>query len=76
MNWRMNKLNLLAALVAVLLSPAAHAATEWTDTFFSSGKYLVVVAVLAIIFAAIIVYLVRMELKLGKLEKELKNKQS
>lgn len=76
MNWKMNRLNWMAALTAFLLTPAAHAATEWTDTFFSSGKYLVVVAVLAIIFAAIIVYLIRMELKLGKLEKQLKNKQS
>jgi hypothetical protein len=41
---------------------------------YENGKIYLVVLVLLTIFAGIIIYLVRLELKLNKLEKELKNK--
>lgn len=40
-----------------------------TDSlFFRSGKYYVVIGVLGIIFLGIIIYLIRLDMKLGKLE--------
>lgn len=43
------------------------------ETFRSSGKINVVVAVLAIIFAGITYFLVRQERRINKLEKEVEN---
>lgn len=43
------------------------------DTFFRDGKYYVAVLILAIIFAAIITYLVILDRKVSRLEKELKD---
>ena len=46
----------------------------WTDTYFRDGKSRVVAAILGIIFAGIILYLVRLDRKISTIEKELKNK--
>lgn len=43
---------------------------EMADTFRSSGKIFVVVAVAGIVLAGLIVYLVLIDRKVGKLEKE------
>ena len=43
------------------------------DTFYRNGKYYVVVLILTIIFIAIITYLVSLDRKISKIEKELKN---
>jgi uncharacterized membrane protein YcjF (UPF0283 family) len=43
---------------------------EMADTMRSNGKIYVVVAVILTIFAGIILYLIRLERKLSKLEKE------
>lgn len=44
---------------------------EMADTFRSNGKIYVVVAVILTIFAGIIIYLIRLDKKISKLEKEL-----
>ena len=43
---------------------------EMADTMRSNGKIYVVVAVIVTIFAGIIIYLVRLDRKITKLEKE------
>ena len=47
---------------------------EMADALRQSGKIYVVVGVLSIIFIGIVVYLISIDRKLSKLEKELKNK--
>ena len=42
--------------------------------FYSEGKIYVVISVLAIIFSGIIFYLVKTEMKIKKIEAEIKNK--
>ncbi|QHV96835.1 CcmD family protein [Spirosoma endbachense] len=47
---------------------------EMADKLRADGKIWVVVAVIAAVFAGIIIYLIRLDLQLGKLEKEVKEK--
>lgn len=49
---------------------AAQAQTEMADTMRANGKIYVVVVVLATIFAGIFAYLVYIDRKISKLEKE------
>ncbi len=61
------------SIILLLLSLSAMAqenAPEMADKFRTDGKIYVVVLVLATIFAGIIAYLVRLERKISKLEKE------
>jgi CcmD family protein len=51
----------------------AGAQTEMADTMRSNGKIYVVVIVLATIFAGIFAYLVSLDRKISKLEKENKS---
>ena len=44
---------------------------EMADTFRSNGKIYVVVAVILTIFAGIIIYLIRLDKKISRLEKEI-----
>lgn len=46
---------------------------EMADRLRADGKIWVVVAVIAAIFAGIILYLVRLDSQIGKLEKEIKS---
>jgi len=55
-----------------IAQPAWAQSVEMADTMRANGKIYVVVAVLAIIFAGIVVYLVGLDRKLRKLEKEIK----
>ena len=58
----------------LLLSSASFAQqkeVEMADVMRSNGKIYVVVAVILTIFAGIIIYLIRLDRKLTKLEKEL-----
>lgn len=62
-------------LLFVLFSLASfaqgpNAPVEMADAFRSNGKIFVVVAVMLTIFAGIILYLVRLDRKLSKIEKE------
>ena len=47
---------------------------EMADRLRADGKIWVVVAVIAAVFAGIILYLIRLDRQIGKLEKEIKSK--
>lgn len=49
---------------------------EMADQLRADGKIWVVVAVIALVFAGIIAYLVRLDRQLSKLEKEVKEKKT
>lgn len=74
----MKRFLLSIILLLLMVFPAFSqemAANEESNIFWQSGKIYVVIAVIAIIFAGIIVYLISIDRKVGKMEKELKNKQ-
>lgn len=60
---------LISALLLHLFVLAQNNKVEMADTFRSNGKIFVVVAVIITIFAGIIFYLIRLDRKLTKLEK-------
>ncbi|MBX2907645.1 MAG: CcmD family protein [Taibaiella sp.] len=63
--------NALFTLVLVLATAASSfAQTEMADTMRSNGKIYVVVVVLATIFAGIFAYLVYLDRKMTRIEKE------
>ena len=49
---------------------------EMADRLRADGKIWVVVVVIAAVFAGIVVYLVRLDRQIGKLEKEMKEKKT
>lgn len=59
---------LLSTLASFAQQPSSS--VEMADTFRSNGKIYVVVAVMLTIFAGIFLYLVRLDRKVSKLEKE------
>lgn len=61
---------LLLALCGLAQDTPAAQAVEMADTMRSNGKIYVVVAVLSAIFVGIVVYLVMLDRKISKLEKE------
>jgi uncharacterized transporter YbjL len=61
---------LFSLLFFVLFAGAQEAGAEMADTMRSNGKIYVVVAVILTIFAGIILYLVRLDRKITKLEKQ------
>ncbi|MBI1344066.1 MAG: CcmD family protein [Terrimonas sp.] len=68
------KKNLLALVTGLLLSLSIFAQNnpeqvEMADTMRSNGKIYVVIAVILTILAGLILYVVRIDRKLGKLEK-------
>jgi CcmD family protein len=71
--------NLLVLLAVLLFHTGVFAQTadtnppvEMADGLYQSGKIYVVITAIALIFVGIIVYLVLLDRKIGKLEKELK----
>ena len=65
---------LLSTIFLLLITASiASAETEMADTMRSNGKIYVVVVVLATIFAGIFTYLVILDRKISKLEKEKNN---
>ncbi len=56
--------------IFMLMSLSALAQSPMDDLFYSSGKIYVVIAVLLIIFSGIVLYLIRLDRKISKLEKE------
>lgn len=64
-------LTTLALLLAII--PAALAEPEMADQMRADGKIYVVVVVLATIFAGIFTYLIYLDRKITRLEKENKN---
>jgi len=66
--------SILATILVLLLSVVtSQAQTEMADTMRSNGKIYVVVVVLATIFAGIFTYLVVLDRKIGRMEKENRN---
>jgi len=63
---------LLAALfqLSILTLFAQDSSAEMADTFRSNGKIYVVVAVMLTILAGIIIYLIRLDRKISRLEKK------
>jgi CcmD family protein len=64
---------LLLGGAALAQAPAA-AEPEMADALRASGKIYVVVLVLVIIVTGLLVYLVRLDGKVGRLEKEVENR--
>ena len=57
-------------LVSLLALAQERPGVEMADTMRSNGKIYVVVAVIITIFAGIILYLIRLDRKVSRLEKE------
>lgn len=71
----LNFKKILTLLLLVLWNPLnSYCQNSNTNLFESSGKIMVVIAVIAIIFIGIVVFLFSMERRLNKLEKEIINK--
>lgn len=66
----MIKAALTTFFIMLMAVSAAQAQTEMADTMRANGKIYVVVVVLATIFAGIFAYLVYIDRKISKLEKE------
>ena len=67
------KLSVFTLILLINLFTYAQDTTEavdMADTMRSNGKIYVVVAVILAIFAGIIIYLIRLDRKMSKLEKE------
>ena len=63
-------LSILLLMLTTLIASAQSTQPEMADTMRSNGKIYVVVLVLATIFAGIIVFLVRIDRRITKLEKK------
>jgi CcmD family protein len=61
---------LLTSLMVSLLALAQDTTVDMADTMRKEGKIYVVVAIILTIFAGIIFYLVRLDRKISRLEKE------
>ena len=72
----MKKLFSLITLLSISATMFAQNTTanelEMADKLYADGRIYVVVAVVATIFAGIIVYLINLDSKISKLEKQLK----
>lgn len=70
------KLVLFFLVFVSLVSNAQETMAEpsMADTFRSEGKIYVVIAVMATVFLAVLVYLIMIERRLKKLEEDIKNK--
>ena len=63
---------LWTALILILTSKGVNAQTAMADVMRENGKIYVVVGVIVIIFALIVIYLVSLDRRLRKVEKEKK----
>ena len=76
-NWLSRAVALLLPLLLVASAAFAQATAnepEMADALRQSGKIYVVVLVLVIIVSGLLVYLVRLDGKVGRLEKEVENR--
>lgn len=72
-----NKLTYLYTLIFIFLTNISLSQVNRTgieQTMHESGKINVVVAVLAVIFVGIVYFMIKINLKISKLEKEISNK--
>lgn len=67
---RVTKVLLAIVFLAVSQMTIGQEKVEMADGMRSSGKIYVVVAVLAIIFAGLLIFLINIDRKVSKLEKE------
>lgn len=70
-------LTILTAFVAVLGAFSANAQSneDWlTNTMFTSGKINVVIAVIAVVFVLLVIYLISIDRKLSRIENEKRKK--
>lgn len=73
---RVGMMVLLALVLPVLRAAAQTAASEapeMADALRQSGKIYVVVAVIAVVLTGLLIYLISLDRKLGRLEKEVKD---
>lgn len=61
-------------LIALLVTTTAWGQTETESLFRQSGKIYVVVAILSVIFLGIIIYLVALDRRINRLEKQKKER--
>lgn len=66
----MTKVSLTTLFLLLMSATAVMAQTEMADVMRADGKIYVVVVVLATIFAGIFAYLIHIDRKISKLEKE------
>ncbi|MFN4122058.1 MAG: CcmD family protein [Flavobacteriales bacterium] len=72
MKWFKHIALVLALVFKLTLANAQNMQTEMADKFRADGKIYVVIAVMAIVFAGIAIYLFYIDRKVGRLEKALK----
>jgi CcmD family protein len=68
----MNKTFIFLAALLLPLLAAAQSDIAMADTFRQEGKIYVVVAVLSIIFSGIVFFLILIERRLARIEKQMK----
>ena len=66
-------LSFLLVMVSFIAGAQESAAPQMADTFRDNGKIYVVIAVIGLIFLAIILFLIYIERKLKKLEDKTRN---
>jgi len=69
-----NYLSILFLLLTSVFAFSQNAESEMDDPMYANGKIYVVVGVVVIIFIGIIAYLIMIDRKVSKIEKELKEK--
>ncbi|RYF71047.1 MAG: CcmD family protein [Cytophagaceae bacterium] len=67
------RFSLLLSLLLIAQTSMAQQTVEMADKLRADGKIWVVVTVIATVFFGIIIYLVRLDSKIGKLEREVKD---
>ena len=67
------RLTIFFLMLMSIVTQAQEATPSMGDTFRSEGKIYVVIAVMAIVFLSVIVYLLMMERRLKKLEDQIKD---
>ena len=61
---------LILTFVTVLTNPSFAQETALSRTFHESGKINVVIAIVVVIFIGLIIYLIKLDKKISKIEKE------
>lgn len=74
LSWAVALLLPLLLLGGAALAQAPATQPEMADAMRANGKIYVVVAVLVIIVTGLLVYLIRLDGKVGRLEKEVENR--
>jgi len=67
------KLNLIATCLLLFAAPMLSAQNSYDDFFRSTGKINTVTGVVVILFLVLLFFLIRLDRKVGKLEKQMKN---